>query len=557
MEKKSLFMPINATSLAHYFGGACILPSCYYTNKPEDLQDRFNGLLLLSIHLGTKQTNCCLEIVLDEEERDDLIDVKNGWYLYEKPIPISRVKQILFTNKEQKDTTITNIRLGTAFIPENIISIVNTFESVDVSNVVCPSDIVINDLSAKQKTFDKILGGLAVMKVAHPVYMNYSENYFSTLSYFNRVIFNCLINANVRINDKLQPILVDSKSNKLHMYLYETITDTLLEKVAAEEGQIIQKDPITKLVNLEALDKHAYILAVLNTYGTDKESKKKRVDNLFLSRFSDGIKKGKEEGIALSYGISRGYFAFRNSYEHNGVKVDVKYKLDSLLDYYTIESVYQYVYNNKISGELPILSWVKRKNTKTPQCKTDYLVMDEYVIGKKKPRVTTIEYLQNLISHFFQDAAFGYVDKFIAVIRDTVYADTKIEIEEEQANTFIRYKEQIKAQYAEEVAKKQAEIDSLKQQLKATKRNNTIGGQNNEIVGYGMLEEPKEDSFNQDIPQKQKIKVIKEAFALRDLKKEGLIRRGRELNITFSKKEKVDDMVIKIITSHIDDPKIF
>lgn len=542
--------------MAHYFGGACILPSCYYTNKPEDLQDRFNGLLLLSTHLGTKQTNCCLEIVLDEEERDDLIDVKNGWYLYEKPIPISRVKQILFTNKEQKDTTITNIRLGTAFIPENIISIVNTFESVDVSNVVCHGDI--NDLSAKQKTFDKILGGLAVMKVAHPVYMNYSENYFSTLSYFNNVILKCLIDANVRINDKLQPILVDSKSNKLHMYLYETITDTLLEKVAAEEGQIIQKDPITKLVNLEALDRHAYILAVLNTYGTDKESKKKRVDNLFLSRFSDGIKKGKEEGIALSYGISRGYFAFRNSYEHNGVKVDVKYKLDSLLDYYTIESVYQYVYNNnKISGEFPILNWVKRKNPKMPQCNTDYVVMDEYVIGKKKPRVTTIEYLQNLISHFFQDAAFGYFDKFIAVIRDTVYADTKIEIEEEQANTFIRYKEQIKAQYAEEVAKKQAEIDSLKQQLKATKRDNTIGVQNNEIVGDGMLEEPKEDSFNQDIPKKQKIEVIKEAFALKDLKKEGLIRRGQELNITFSKKEKIDDMVIKIMTSHIDDPKIF
>lgn len=517
--------------------------------------------MLLSTHLGTKQANCCLEIVLDEEERDDLIDVKNGWYLYEKPIPISRVKQILFTNKEQKDTTITNIRLGTAFIPENIISIVNTFESVDVSNVVCPGDIVINDLSVKQKTFDKILGGLAVMKVAHPVYMNYSENYFSTLSYFNRVIFNCLIDANVRINDKLQPILVDSKSNKLHMYLYETITDTLLEKVAAEEGQIIQKDPITKLVNLEALDKHAYILAVLNTYGTDKESKKKRVDNLFLSRFSDGIKKGKEEGIALSYGISRGYFAFRNSYEHNGVKVDVKYKLDSLLDYYTIESVYQYVYNNKISGELPILSWVKRKNTKTPQYKTDYLVMDEYVIGKKKPRVTTIEYLQNLISRFFQDAASGYFEKFIAVIRDTVYADTKIEIEEKQADTIMRYKEQLEVQHAEEVAKKQAEIDSLMQQLKDAKGDDIIGVQYNRIVGCGMLqsklEEPKEDSVSQNISKKQKIELIKEAFALRDLKKEGLIRRGQELNITFSKKEKIDDMVIKIMTSHIDDPKIF
>lgn len=551
-------MPINTTSLAHYFGGACILPSCYYTNKPEDIQDRFNGLLLLTTHLGTKQTNCCLEIVLDDEEQADLIDIKNGFYLYEKPLPISRIKQILFANEEQKDTTITNIRLRTAFIPENIIGIV-TFDSVDVSNVVYPHDIAINDLSTKQKTFDKILGGLAVMKVAHPEDMNYSENYFSTLSYFNKLILNDLNNAHIKINDKLQPILVDNKSNKLNRYLYETITDSLLEKVAREEGQNIQKHPTARLINLEALDKYTYILAVLYTYGTDKESRRKQVDNLFLSRFFRVIKPGKEEGIALSYGINRGYAAFPNSYKNNSTEVDVKYKLDSLLDYYTIESVYQYVYNGKISGEFPILNWVKRKNPKTPICDTDYLVMDEYVIGKKKPGVTSIEYLQNLIS-CFQDAASGYFEKFIAVIRDTVYNDTKKEMEEDQKETLNHYKEQLK-QYTEEVAKKQEEIDSLRQQLKATKQDDTIGAKYNESAEYdtqqSKLEEPKEDSINQNISKKQKIELIKEAFKLRDLKKEDLIRRGQELNITFSKKEKIDDMVIKIMTGHIDDPKIY
>lgn len=99
------------------------------------------------------------------------------------------------------------------------------------------------------------------------------------------------------------------------------------------------------------------------------------------------------------------------------------------------------------------------------------------------------------------------------------------------------------------------------QQLKDAKGDDIIGVQYNRIVGCGMLqsklEELKEESVSQNISKKQKIELIKEAFALRDLKKEGLIRRGRELNITFSKKEKIDDMVIKIMTSHIDDPKIF
>jgi hypothetical protein len=41
MEKK-YFLPINSTSLAHYYGGACIKPGKYFENKPEDLQEKFN-----------------------------------------------------------------------------------------------------------------------------------------------------------------------------------------------------------------------------------------------------------------------------------------------------------------------------------------------------------------------------------------------------------------------------------------------------------------------------------------------------------------------------------
>lgn len=541
-------MPINTTSLAHYFGGACILPSRYYTNKPEDLQDRFPGLLLLATHLGTKQTNCCLEIALDDAECSDLIDAKDGFYLYEKPLPISRIKRILFANEEQRDTTIKNIRLGTAFVPENIIGIVSEFETVDASNVSYPNDIVINDFSEKQMDFDKILGGLAVMKVAHPDYMNYSENYFSTLSYFNNIIFNTLTELKLKINKQLQPILIDNKANRLHMYLHEPISDALLEKVAAEEKQTIQKDQITKLIDLKNLDKLTYIFAVLNTYGTDKESKKKRVDRLFLSRFSDNdIKPGKEEGIALSYGISRGYSAFRNSYEHNGIKVDVKYKLDTLLDYYTIESIYQYVYNKKIPGELPVLNFVKRKNPETPKCDTDYIIIDEYVIGKKKPSVSSIEYLRILLSRFFQESAFELGEKLVTTIRDIVYTDTKKEIGREQAEAISHYKELTK--------KQQIEIDSLKQQLEATQRNANSYIPHTVSDTWGS-QQPKpvhkpENPENQLIAEEQLVPIIKEAARWGSKKKQSLVSAAQKQNITLNDNDKVEDIVLKIMTSHI------
>ena len=42
------YFPINSSSLAHYFGGACIKAAKYFNNKPQDIQDRYNEFLLLT-----------------------------------------------------------------------------------------------------------------------------------------------------------------------------------------------------------------------------------------------------------------------------------------------------------------------------------------------------------------------------------------------------------------------------------------------------------------------------------------------------------------------------
>lgn len=48
--------------------------------------------------------------------------------------------------------------------------------------------------------------------------------------------------------------------------------------------------------------------------GLEMNQKRKRIDELIFSNFKNGIKPGKSEGIALCYGINRGYSAFSNKY---------------------------------------------------------------------------------------------------------------------------------------------------------------------------------------------------------------------------------------------------
>ena len=132
---RTYYFPIKSECLAHYFGCACLKPSKYFTNKPQDIQNLFENFLLITTNRGCIECNCCLEIVLTNEEEAELISVGRTWYLFESSLPITRVKKIFFTEEQQKNKTLTNIRMGTAFIPDSIIGTVCCFEDVTVKEV--------------------------------------------------------------------------------------------------------------------------------------------------------------------------------------------------------------------------------------------------------------------------------------------------------------------------------------------------------------------------------------------------------------------------------------
>lgn len=398
---RTYYFPIKSECLAHYFGCACLKPSKYFTNKPQDIQNSFENFLLLTTSRGCIECNCCLEIVLTEEEEKELIPARVTCYLFESPLPITRVKKIFFTEEQQKNKTLTNIRMGTAFVPDSIVGAVCTFDNVSVKEAKTPTDCYVKDHTKEIELYDRILGALVIMRLAREKYMNFSETYIETLAVFNKLIADTLVKAGKSFNDQYSGLFTQSKSYiYLLPYLNKQIDVDDVKQMARNENQIVSQNKITKKIDLDSLNKQTYILAVLASYGVGAESKRDKIDGLILSNF-EGIKSA--QLVALCFGYNRGYNVFSSFYgtsESN--RIDVKFQLDSQLDYYTIESVYQFVFNKKISENLYYLDlWCNKQHIPSVTKKTDYCVLDTIVIGKKRPKVGSKEWWSSL-SQFYQ-----------------------------------------------------------------------------------------------------------------------------------------------------------
>lgn len=491
------YLPINSTSLAHYFVCACVKPAKYFENKPQDIQDRFRNALLLSSELGTNDTDCCIELVLTKDEEEDLVPCGREAFLFHTPLPISRVKAIHFRDPRQLEQTLSNINMSAAFIPHSLAK-VSKFSNAGIDVVNVADRPAVKDYYSDQlEMFDRILGALALMKTAKEPYMNYSENYASTLSFFNSLVRNDLKKQGRQINEKFFGLFSRSGNFvKFIPYLEKKITKEDLDQIAAENNQRIERS-YTKAINYDKLSGITYAFAILQSYGVGGEAATKKIDGLISNNFEE-FKDGKAEGIALYYGYNRGYSVFSNCYGTKEIgRQNVKYLLESQLDYYTIESVYQFAfYGNTTSSQFPYIdAWCPRKN-QHPKRKTDYMVLDTAFIGKKKPSVFSKEYLLGFLEEiktfdFINTPLSSLVDK----IRIRVADDTREEIEDAAETKFA----EAEAKWVAKDKESQAEIDSLKADIDSQngiisdlqKRNKELMKENELLkTSSGLLQEP-------------------------------------------------------------------
>ncbi len=455
------YFPIHSTSLAHYFGCACIKAAKYFNNKPQDIQDKYNDFLLLTSKQGTTETDCCLELVLTDDEIKNLIDAKNGWYLFEnKPLPITRIRKIYFSNPKQKDVTITNITMSAAYVPSNLVEICK-FDTNSSDNIQIPKDCQGVDQTNKINQYDRFLGALALMRIVHEPYMNYSQNYIATLSFFNQKIGQQVKEQKTSYKYAFQGIFNNSNGfEKVLPYLKHNIDENTLNNIAQENNQVIRKN-IARIIDVESItDTWTYTIAILNTYGVGDESRKMRIDGLIQSHFKS-LKEDKQEGVALCYGYNRGYSAFTKNYGD----VAFKYKLESQLDYYTIESVYQYVFNGIVSSDFPYLDWCPKQQPKQSKISTNYVILDEMIIGGKKPKVFSTEWWNGFSQRF--NKTFDSSKPIIEIIKNLVdsemYSDIRDEIQEDIENKQLNHPIDNSLQ---------KELDMLKEELSQAKERN-------------------------------------------------------------------------------------
>lgn len=526
------YLPINSTSLPHYFACACVKPARYFENKPQDIQDRFRNALLISSELGTKDTDCCIELVLTKDEETSLIPCGKSFYLLSTPLPISRVKKVYFENQRQLDQTLSNINMSAAFIPHSLAS-VTRFSNVAFEDGHEDDKLSVNDYSHQIKMFDRILGALALMKTAREPYMNYSENYASTLSFFNAIVRDNLKRQGHQINEKFFGLFSRTGSFlKFIPYLEKKISKEDLDQIAAENNQRIERS-ITKAINYDKLSGITYAFAILQSYGVGGEAATKKIDALISTNF-EGLKDNKAEGIALYYGYNRGYSVFNNSYGTKETeRQTVKYLLNSKLDYYTIESVYQFAFNAKTaSTEFSYIDAWCPKQQQHPKRKTDYMVFDIVFVGKKKPSVFSKEYLLRFLDEIKTfDFLNSPIASLIELIRDRVANDTKEEIEDISVTKIADTDAKWSAKYNEalavidslkgEIASQDSIITDLQKQNESLVKEiallkSTTGQYSSKVVETaGLLQEPEveygskpSDGAQDDLPGQDKPSIV-------------------------------------------------
>jgi hypothetical protein len=365
MEKVTKFyIHTQSDTLAHYLVRGIFCPSRFLSNKNRDIQDQYESFLLLSDKKWNADSDCSIEITLIEEDIAKLIQIQDNYSVLADCLPISRLRKIHFADKKKAENVIWNINQGAAFVPKGAISYEykSKPETVKLSaKHSFPESHSEQITKTKLERYDRLMGGLAFMKIGL-VNSNFKEldtttNYLSAVAYFNSHIANSVKNEKISLSTDIQHIF--SGKNEIFKYLAKSISIDDVAELGKKEKQKVQKQ--FNAIKFESIEpkSQTYKLAILHTYGKGKV----KSDNDLVSGLLSTTASNLVEELALVFGLHTGYTALRNSYSSKSVKVDVKFKLNSKLEFYLIESLFNFAFKeHKISSKLEFLENIPQEN---------------------------------------------------------------------------------------------------------------------------------------------------------------------------------------------------
>ena len=348
---KTFYIHISVINLAHYILGAAYRPSSLIKNRTPDIQDTLNNHLVLSDEKWGKENDCSIEIVLTNEEEISLKKASNIYYAFPGFLPLSRTRRVYCIDKSIADSTIWNIQKGAGFVNDILVEIdLNPTRSLEIGEEVLNVEFSDEDYTLVSKgysAFNKILGGLAMLRtVGEGLKDYYSIDELALYSYFNEKIKDELISTGIKLDSELISYFDGSRSSFLKHLTHE-ITDEYVHRYLTERNITFSKGfGGIKFESIES-NEEGLLLAILSVF---RENGNKGVEDLIFSEFQK-YPKEKQLEIALVYGIHRGYERLRNEFKNINSNKTVKYSISNPLEFYIIESVYNYGKNKSISSE--------------------------------------------------------------------------------------------------------------------------------------------------------------------------------------------------------------
>lgn len=479
--RDAFYLQISSANLPHYFAHASIAPANFFRNKIEDIQNLFSDHILLSKLKWNSANNCCVEIVKSDLEQFETLS--ENYFLFNSALPISRIRKIYFDNSEQMETTVWNINEGAAFIPQNLVELIDRREedTVDTEEYECIKTKmpIVPQRPNLQKLityFDKILGGISFMKIAttdlFDSNINLSKNYLSILSFFNDSIRK---ETELKTGDIISNDYYDLFKNKA-TGRWKILSDLLYSDASIEKVEMIAKaEKIHLKIKFDKIlyedvdpESKTYLAAILSTYGPNQSMS---VDNFFSNLLAGKINNQTAELICFFLGMHNGYADFRNSYRSSGVIKKVKFELNAKIQYYTIESIYQYVFHSKkISSSFIYLESIIASilpNKKIPDYRT-ISILDSIFFIKKKEQFLSPKYFKSLLEDFNFEKFYLRLINSLQNSIDAINRLNKIDNNKESGNEIkkvlqillLKYSKEIKVDFDEiELAnKRQLEI---------------------------------------------------------------------------------------------------
>lgn len=382
--ENKFYYQIHQENLSSIYDCGLICPAKHNSQRTQpDIQDKYNSCLLLFdraiIYNGNGSKQVLLELFLTQDDLPKPLTM-DGLFLFNKPLPVSRISKIIYSDKTYWEKLMGLVASDAiSFIPE---SIATYNADIKVKDEIFDSsaDAVNIDYNEKLNIYNKRLGALAFMKNAnlyYGVFSNYSDNYFSAI---NELDPNFHLKSKIEIPKSIRIAMNTNFEDKNPNDIYNDvqINKEYLEKWLEKNNFPLDKLPkgpfsINKKNYLKAIEENnnkLFNTAFIAIYGDKSPASTASIQ--LKSQFASEVKNRQNADTLLALlGAYYGYKAIRShdqiavnstNFLHKEIdtNTNIKFKMDSQLDYLTIETVYQKTFNNEAADKNFICSFAPK-----------------------------------------------------------------------------------------------------------------------------------------------------------------------------------------------------